>query len=133
MTRCPFDCPQKLKLAGGLSSAAERRVSSVLTSLGVKYLGSAASAAASSPVDAFARGVMAGADVPEHFYVFDLGAVLERWRVWTSSLPRVQPFYAVKCNPDRAMLTLLAALGAHPARCRTPPPSPRTLRKDTLK
>ena len=31
---------------------------------------------------------------PEHFYVFDLGAVYERWRVWTTSLPRVTPYYA---------------------------------------
>jgi ornithine decarboxylase len=31
--------------------------------------------------------------------------------VWTTSLPRVTPYYAVKCNPDKAMLALLAALG----------------------
>jgi len=64
-------------------------------------------------VDAYARDVIAkqGDSVPEHFYVFDLGAVLERWRIWTTNLPRVVPHYAVKCNPDRAMLALLAALG----------------------
>ncbi len=47
-------------------------------------------------MDAYARNVIAraGDDAPEHFYVFDLGAVLERWRVWTTSLPRVTPFYA---------------------------------------
>ena len=101
----------------------------MLKSLGVKYLGTAApeGAAASSavpaPVDAFARRVIAAAGDagPEHFYVFDLGAVLERWRVWTASLPRVQPFYAVKCNPDKNMLTLLAALGAHLQLHRRPP------------
>jgi ornithine decarboxylase len=27
-------------------------------------------------------------------------------------MPRVQPFYAVKCNPEPALLKLLAALGA---------------------
>lgn len=64
-------------------------------------------------VDAYARDIIAaaGASPPEHFYIFDLGAVLERWRVWTTSLPRVTPHYAVKCNPDPAMLSLLAALG----------------------
>ena len=47
-------------------------------------------------VDAFARSVIAraGDAAPEHFYIFDLGAVLERWRVWTTSLPRVTPHYA---------------------------------------
>jgi len=48
---------------------------------------------------------------PEHFYTFDLGLVMERWRVWTTALPRVKPYYAVKCNPDPAMLALLASLG----------------------
>ncbi len=50
-------------------------------------------------IDAYARGIIAaaaGAGIfsPEHFYVFDLSAVLERWRVWTTALPRVTPFYA---------------------------------------
>lgn len=47
-------------------------------------------------IDAFARNIIARARdaPPEHFYVFDLGAVLERWRVWTTSLPRVTPHYA---------------------------------------
>jgi ornithine decarboxylase len=66
-------------------------------------------------IDAHARAIIAAAGdglfSPEHFYVFDLGAVLERWRVWTTSLPRVTPYYAVKCNPDPAMLALLGALG----------------------
>lgn len=47
-------------------------------------------------VEAHARALIrdAGADGPEHFYVFDLGAVLDRLRVWTTSLPRVTPHYA---------------------------------------
>ena len=48
----------------------------------------------------------------ESFYVVDLGRVLNRYDKWTSEFPRVQPFYAVKCNPDRAILKTLAALGA---------------------
>ncbi len=47
-------------------------------------------------MEAFARRIIAQStdDEHEHFYVFDLGAVLERWRVWTTSLPRVTPYYA---------------------------------------
>ena len=33
-------------------------------------------------------------------------------RYWNSLLPRIQPFYAVKCAPDRAIISTLAALGA---------------------
>lgn len=46
------------------------------------------------------------------FYVFDLGLVARLHAAWCSHLPSVRPFYAVKCNPDRAMLALLASLGS---------------------
>ncbi|KAG9442835.1 hypothetical protein H6P81_018689 [Aristolochia fimbriata] len=46
------------------------------------------------------------------FYVMDIGAVVALWEKWASSLPRVRPFYAVKCNPEPAILGALAALGA---------------------
>ncbi len=45
-------------------------------------------------------------------YVLDLGAVLRLYQAWVHLMPRVQPFYAVKCNTDPAMVSLLAALGA---------------------
>ena len=38
--------------------------------------------------------------------------MLNRYDKWTSALPGVQPFYAVKCNPDKAIIKTLAALGA---------------------
>lgn len=31
---------------------------------------------------------------------------------WTRLMPRVHPCYAVKCNPDEGLLSVLAALGA---------------------
>ena len=31
---------------------------------------------------------------------------------WIAALPSVQPFYAVKCNEDPALLKTLAALGS---------------------
>lgn len=45
-------------------------------------------------------------------YVLDLGAVRRLYQAWVDLMPRVQPFYAVKCNTDPAMVSLLAALGA---------------------
>jgi ornithine decarboxylase len=33
-------------------------------------------------------------------------------QAWCAAMPRVVPFYAIKCNPDPGMVRLLAALGA---------------------
>lgn len=46
------------------------------------------------------------------FFVADLGEVYRQHLRWKRALPRVKPFYAVKCNPDPKVLQLLAALGA---------------------
>lgn len=46
------------------------------------------------------------------FYVMDVGEVLRLWDLWARAMPRVHPYYAVKCNPDKALLQLLASLGA---------------------
>ncbi|KAL6849138.1 Ornithine decarboxylase [Amphichorda felina] len=45
------------------------------------------------------------------FYVADLGDVYRQHLRWKKNLPRIKPFYAVKCNPDPQVLKLLSALG----------------------
>jgi len=45
------------------------------------------------------------------FFVADLGHVYRQYLRWKRNLPRVKPFYAVKCNPDPQVLRLLSALG----------------------
>ncbi|XVF42155.1 hypothetical protein PTKIN_Ptkin01aG0337100 [Pterospermum kingtungense] len=45
------------------------------------------------------------------FYVLDLGVVNSLFDTWSRKLPMVQPFYAVKCNPNPAFLKAMAALG----------------------
>lgn len=45
------------------------------------------------------------------FFVADLGEVYRQHLRWKRNLPRVKPFYAVKCNPDPQLLRLLASLG----------------------
>ncbi|KAI5865609.1 pyridoxal-dependent decarboxylase [Durotheca rogersii] len=45
------------------------------------------------------------------FFVSDLGEVYRQHLRWKKNLPRVKPFYAVKCNPDPKVLQLLAGLG----------------------
>lgn len=48
----------------------------------------------------------------DNFFVVDLGALQRLYRAWGEAMPRVHPFYAVKCNPDVGVLATLAALGA---------------------
>jgi len=49
----------------------------------------------------------------EAFYIVDLGTVIRKHEEWTSHLPRVKPFYAIKCNPDTAIIRLLDSLGTN--------------------
>ncbi|PON60620.1 Ornithine decarboxylase [Parasponia andersonii] len=51
-------------------------------------------------------------DSKEPFYVLDLGTVVSLIDQWARALPSVRPFYAVKCNPDPALLGAMAALGS---------------------
>ncbi|KAM8914048.1 ornithine decarboxylase isoform 1-T1 [Spinachia spinachia] len=51
-------------------------------------------------------------DDRDAFYVCDLGDVLKKHLRWVRALPRVTPFYAVKCNNSRAVVMTLASLGA---------------------
>ncbi|KAF2099111.1 putative ornithine decarboxylase [Rhizodiscina lignyota] len=45
------------------------------------------------------------------FFVADLGSVYRQHLRWKLNLPRIKPYYAVKCNPDAQVVRLLAALG----------------------
>jgi hypothetical protein len=33
-------------------------------------------------------------------YIYDLGNTTRLFKAWCGALPRVKPFYAVKCNPE---------------------------------
>ena len=47
------------------------------------------------------------------FFVCDLNEVRRLYQNWLVELPRVQPFYAVKCNNDPLILKTLAGLGVN--------------------
>ncbi|UZJ51106.1 hypothetical protein CBS101457_000426 [Exobasidium rhododendri] len=64
------------------------------------------------------QSILRGIDVDEcaadgenAFFVADLSEVYRQHLRWMRELPRIIPFYAVKCNPDPYVLQLLAALG----------------------
>lgn len=63
-----------------------------------------------NPVDVIRDVVGGGQEDP--FYVMDLGEVVARYHHWKEMMPRVEPFYAVKCNDDKLLVSTLAALGA---------------------
>ncbi|KAI0363856.1 ornithine decarboxylase [Pilatotrama ljubarskyi] len=50
-------------------------------------------------------------DAEKAFFVADLSSVYKQHERWKKHLPEIEPFYAVKCNPDPYVLRLLAALG----------------------
>ncbi|XP_076834815.1 ornithine decarboxylase [Brachyhypopomus gauderio] len=50
-------------------------------------------------------------DDKDAFFVADLGDVFKKHLRWVRALPRVTPFYAVKCNDSRAVVMTLASLG----------------------
>uniref|UniRef100_A0A667WJ29 ornithine decarboxylase n=1 Tax=Myripristis murdjan TaxID=586833 RepID=A0A667WJ29_9TELE len=51
------------------------------------------------------------ADCSEPFHVADLDDVYKKHLTWSENLPRVTPFYAVKCNTTPAVIRTLSALG----------------------
>ncbi len=50
-------------------------------------------------------------DHQDAFYVVDLSVVMHKLNKWRELLPRVKPFYAVKCNNDQAICRMLATAG----------------------
>ncbi|XP_077344908.1 ornithine decarboxylase 1 [Lithobates pipiens] len=51
-------------------------------------------------------------DDKDAFYVADLGDIVKKHIRWFKALPRVTPFYAVKCNDSKAIVKTLSILGA---------------------
>ena len=49
----------------------------------------------------------------EAFFIVDLARIQTQYETWTSSLPLVRPYYAVKCNPNPIIIKYLSLLGCH--------------------
>ena len=56
-------------------------------------------------------------DVP--LILMDLAKVVERFELWKRLMPTVEPWYAVKCNPNPTLIRLLRELGCN-FDCATP-------------
>ncbi|XP_056420162.1 ornithine decarboxylase [Hyla sarda] len=55
---------------------------------------------------------VSSSDDKDAFYVADLGDIVKKHVRWHKALPRVTPFYAVKCNDSKAIVKTLSILGA---------------------
>ncbi|XP_042338493.1 ornithine decarboxylase-like, partial [Plectropomus leopardus] len=53
---------------------------------------------------------LSSVDIEEPFHVADLDSILRRHHRWVTNLPRVKPFYAVKCNNTAAVLKMMTVL-----------------------
>jgi ornithine decarboxylase len=62
-------------------------------------------------VENIVRDTIIEGDSEDAFYVVDIQDILRKHKKWLLNMPRVQPFYAVKCNPTPIVLELLSALG----------------------
>lgn len=51
------------------------------------------------------------ADREDAFFIIDLGRVTDKYKRWKEELPTVKPFFAIKCNPNTAIIRTLASLG----------------------
>lgn len=47
-----------------------------------------------------------------NLYLVDLTTVIIKYKDWVNVLPNVEPFYAMKCNPDDKIISTLVACGA---------------------
>jgi ornithine decarboxylase len=62
-------------------------------------------------VDDIVRDTIIEGNNEEAFYVVDIQDILRKHKKWLLNMPRVQPYYAVKCNPSPIVVELLSALG----------------------
>lgn len=52
-------------------------------------------------------------DNDQAFYIVDLSKIIQQYYRWTENLPNVKPYYAIKCNPNKVIIELLAKLGCN--------------------
>ncbi|KAJ7136558.1 hypothetical protein O6H91_18G065000 [Diphasiastrum complanatum] len=63
-------------------------------------------------IDAFIESTIRSKSLQDAFYVLNLAVIVQLFYDWVAALPRVRPYYAVKCNPSPPLLSTMAALGA---------------------
>lgn len=62
-------------------------------------------------VDDIIRDTISKKKNEDAFYVIDVNDILRKHKNWLLNMPRVRPFYAVKCNSCPIVLEMLSSLG----------------------
>ncbi|OAF65614.1 hypothetical protein A3Q56_06662, partial [Intoshia linei] len=61
----------------------------------------------------FDKVIQERSDNENHFAIINISEIVDKIVRWKAVLPRVQPFYAVKCNDDPAILSVMASGGVN--------------------
>eukprot|EP00878_Enallax_costatus_P012216 GHUV01012759.1.p1 GENE.GHUV01012759.1~~GHUV01012759.1.p1 ORF type:complete len:257 (+),score=98.24 GHUV01012759.1:609-1379(+) len=93
-------------------AAAEVQCAAAVSAVLQEYDAIPIPAGCSSGIAQAALDAIAQDNLSDTFYVYDLGEVARLHKTWVSTMPRVTPFYAVKCNPEPGVIATLNALGA---------------------
>jgi len=103
--------PAAPRSPAGPAAAGERpsagRVHRVLEAFSAETLPSAGR----GDLDAHLAKLVSEGSLEDNFFVYDLGRLARAYEYWTETMPRVTPYYAVKCNPEPGIVSTLAALG----------------------
>ncbi|KAF7378650.1 hypothetical protein HZH66_015437 [Vespula vulgaris] len=59
------------------------------------------------------KNVITTRDQEDAFYILDLGIIMKQHQEWIKKMPRIVPYYAVKCNPNLMVIKVLAAMNAN--------------------
>uniref|UniRef100_A0A2S2QR46 Ornithine decarboxylase n=1 Tax=Sipha flava TaxID=143950 RepID=A0A2S2QR46_9HEMI len=62
-------------------------------------------------VEEIIKDIVRTKEISDPFYIFDIGDLVYKAKIWQQKMPRIKPFYAVKCNDNSLALETLAAFG----------------------
>lgn len=63
-------------------------------------------------IDKYIESIIEYYKLNNNFYICDIGLVKHFYDLWRRKMPRIIPFYAVKCHLNTAMVLTLASLGS---------------------
>jgi ornithine decarboxylase len=63
-------------------------------------------------IDSVMETIASSSGQDQPFFVFNVDDLFLKYAQWTEHMPRVRPFYSVRCNDDENVLQVLALLGA---------------------
>ncbi|XP_047369992.1 ornithine decarboxylase 1-like [Vespa velutina] len=59
------------------------------------------------------KRIISTRDQEDAFYILDLGDIIKKHQDWIKKMPRVVPYYAIKCNTHPMVIKIFAAMNAN--------------------